>query len=68
MPILLQTEHAENVIVFMNGFAEITSLLLVPPIAIRISELSWLPRRIDVTAILAMRFSLEPSMGGLELR
>lgn len=54
MRMLLQTEHAQNVIVFVNRFSEVASLLLVPPIAIRVSELPRLPRRVDVAAILEM--------------
>lgn len=54
MPILLRTEHAQNVIVFVNRFAKVAPLLLVPPIAIRVSKLSWLSRRVDITAILDM--------------
>lgn len=52
MRMLLQTEHAENVIIFVNRFPEIASLLFIPPITIWVSELSRLPRRVDIAAIL----------------
>ena len=39
----------------MDGFTEVPSLLLVPPVAIWITELAFFGRRVLVTAILRRR-------------
>lgn len=40
MRILLGTENAKDIIVFVYGFAVISSLLLVPPVCVGVSELA----------------------------
>ena len=52
MCVLVGTEHAQNIVIFMHWLIEVFPLLLVPPIAVGISKLTLLPRRIDVAAIL----------------
>jgi hypothetical protein len=52
MLLLMQAEYAENIVVFMNRFAEISTLLFIPPVAIRVPMLPILSGRIDIAAIL----------------
>ena len=52
MCVLVGAEHAQNIVIFMHWLIEILPLLLVPPIAVGISELTFLSGRIDVAAIL----------------
>ena len=49
---LFRTEHAEDIIIFMDGLAKIPPFLLVPPVAIRVPKLPILSRRVDVAAVL----------------
>lgn len=50
--ILLGTENAQNFVLFVNWFAEVTSLLLIPPVAIGVSEGTLHTGRVLVAAIL----------------
>ena len=52
MRILPEREHSHDIIVLMNRFTEIAPLLLVPPVGIRIPELSLDSWRIEVAAVL----------------
>lgn len=52
MRVLLGTEDTENFVVLMDRLAEVALLLLVPPSAIRISELTLHAGRVLVVAIL----------------
>lgn len=49
---LFRTEHAEDIIIFVHGFAEIPPFLLVPPVAVRVAKLPVLSRRVDVATVL----------------
>ena len=52
MFVIIQPEDTEDIVVFMNRLAKISSLLLVPPVGIRVSVLTRYSRRVDVTTIL----------------
>lgn len=56
MCVLVRTEYAQDVVIFMNGFAIIAALLFIPPVAIGITKLSFFRRRIDVAAILKTKY------------
>lgn len=45
-------EHAQNVVVLVQRLAKILSLLLVPPVTVRVSELPLDWRGLNVTAVL----------------
>lgn len=47
--------------VLVHGFAEISSLLLVPPVAMRVAELPLDPRRVDEAAVLPAQVSFPPT-------
>lgn len=58
MRIFFQTEHAENVIIFMHGFAIIASFLFVPPIAVGITKRPFLWRWIGVaTGLICLKLA-----------
>lgn len=50
--VLFRTQHAKDIIVFVDGFAIISPFLLIPPVAVRVSKLPILSRRVDVAAVL----------------
>ena len=50
--ILVRGEHAEDIVVFVHGFAVVAPLLLVPPVAVGVAELAFLWDWIDIAAIL----------------
>lgn len=50
--ILFRGEHAEDIVVFVHGFAVVAPLLLVPPVAVGVAKLALLRDWIDVAAIL----------------
>lgn len=52
MGVLLRTEYTEDFVLLMNGFAKVPTLLLIPPAAIGISELTLYTGRVLVVAIL----------------
>ena len=51
--VLVGAQHSQYVVIFVDRLIEILPLLLVPPIAVRISELTLFSGRIDVATILA---------------
>lgn len=52
MRIFLGREHTQNVVVFVYWLPKVPPLLLVPPVAVRISKLPLYWRRVDVAAVL----------------
>lgn len=52
MCILLGTEDAEDFILLVNGLAKIPSLLLIPPVAVGVSESTLHTRGILITSVL----------------
>lgn len=56
MCVLLRRKHAEDVVVFVDWFAIISSFLFVPPVGIWVPELALLGRWIDVAAILSSQY------------
>lgn len=50
--VLLGTEDTEDFVLLVNGFAKVPTLLLIPPAAIGISELTLHTGRVLVVAIL----------------
>lgn len=52
--VLLGTEDTENLVILVDRLAEVTLLLLVPPAAVGISELTLHAGRVLVVAILDM--------------
>ena len=52
MGVLLEGEDAEDVVVLMDGLAVVAALLLVPPVGVRVAELTLLARRVNVAAVL----------------
>lgn len=55
--VFLQRKHAKDIVVFMNWFAIVPSLLFIPPVGIWITELALLWRWVDVTAILSSQYN-----------
>jgi hypothetical protein len=53
MIIIFQSEYAQNLVVFVNRFAKVTSFLLVVPVAIRIAVLSLDSRWVDISSVLS---------------
>ena len=53
MGVLLRTEHSQDIIVLVHWLSEVPSLLLIPPVAVRVSELPLDGRGILVVAILS---------------
>ena len=52
MRVFVRREEAENIIVFVDGLAEVAALLLVPPVRVRVAELPLLRGRVDVASVL----------------
>jgi len=50
--VLFRSEDSKNIVIFVDWFAVVTSLLLVPPVAVGVTELSLDGGRVDVPAIL----------------
>lgn len=57
--VFLGGEHAENVIVFMDWFTIVSSLLFIPPVGIWVTELALFGGWIDVAAILLNQYSTQ---------
>ena len=57
MCVLVRTKHAEDILILVNWLAEITALLLVPPVTIGVPELALDAGRIDVAAVLDIELS-----------
>lgn len=57
MGVLLRGEHAENVVVFMDRFTIIASLLFIPPVGIWVTELALFGGWVDVAAILLNQYN-----------
>lgn len=51
--VFLWREHSQNVVVLVNRLAVIPTLLLIPPVAIRIAELAFDSRGVDVSSVLS---------------
>jgi hypothetical protein len=52
MGILLGTENAQNFVLLMDGFAKVSPFLLVPPVAVRVSECTLDAGRVLVATVL----------------
>jgi hypothetical protein len=56
MRIFVKGEHPQDVVVLVHGFPDVSSLLLVRPWVVRVSELAfqrvWVVGRIDVASVL----------------
>lgn len=52
MCIILGGKHPQDVVVFMNRFSIIPTLLLVPPVGVRVAELAGYGWGVDVAAVL----------------
>lgn len=52
MIIWFSAESCQNIVVFVDGLPKISSVLLIPPLAVGVAELAFLSWRINVTAIL----------------
>ena len=52
MCVAVRRKHAEDIIVFMDGFPVVPSLLLIPPIGVGVTELARYCWGVDVAAIL----------------
>lgn len=46
------TEHAVEIVVLVEGLAQVATLLLVPPVCVRVAVLALHRRRVDVAAVL----------------
>ncbi len=57
--VFLRGKHAENVVVLMDWFAIIASLLFIPPVGIWVTELALFGGWIDVAAILLNQYSTQ---------
>ncbi len=52
MCVQLWREHAQDIVVFMDRFSKVPSLLLVPPVGVGVAELAGDGWGVDVAAIL----------------
>ena len=52
MCVFFRREHAQNIVIFVYWLAKVTTFLFVPPVAMRIAELTFDTRRVDVATIL----------------
>ncbi len=52
MSVLFGGENAEDIVVFVDGFSEVPSLLLVPPVGVGVAEMAGYGRGVDVAAVL----------------
>lgn len=59
MGVLLGTEDVEDIVVLMKRFAKVPSLLLVPPLAVGISECPLHARGVGIVAVLRRNQSIE---------
>jgi uncharacterized membrane protein YqaE (UPF0057 family) len=50
--VFFRGKHAQNVVVFMDWFTIIASLLFIPPVGIWVTELALFGGWIDIAAIL----------------
>ena len=60
--ILFWAEHAKDIVVFMDRFTIVPSLLLIPPVGVWVTKLSLLSWRIDIATILRLWSQLWKSM------
>lgn len=62
MGVFLRTEDTKDLVLLMNGFPKVPSLLLVPPASMGISELTLFTGRVLVAAILELRETPQSSI------
>lgn len=55
-------EDAQDVVVFVDGLAEVAAFLLVPPVAIRVAKLALDEGRVDVASVLLYDVSLRGAL------
>lgn len=53
--VLLWGEHTQDIVILVDRLAVVASLLLVPPVAVRITELALHRGRVDIAAVLHLR-------------
>lgn len=62
--VFVRREHAEHIVVFVDGFTEVSTLLGIPPVGVGVAELTLNSGRVNVTTVLYNRkmlaFSFEP--------
>lgn len=51
MDVYVGREHAENIVVFVEGFAEVATFLFVPPVGVGVAELTFFGWGVDVAAV-----------------
>lgn len=51
--VLVWGEHAEDIVVLVDGLAIVSPLLLVPPVGVRVAELALDRGRLDVSTVLS---------------
>lgn len=52
MGVFVGGEHAQDVVIFVYGFPKVSTLLLVPPVAVGVAELALLRGWVGVTSVL----------------
>lgn len=52
MGVGFRAEGCQNIVVFVNRLSEVASVLRIPPLAVGVTELALLGRRIDIAAVL----------------
>lgn len=62
MGVFFRTEDTKDLVLLMNGFPKVPSLLLVPPASMGISELTLFTGRVLVAAILELREAPQSSI------
>lgn len=52
MSVLLSGKDSQDIIILMDGLAEVATVLLIPPVAMGVAKLALFLGRIDVAAVL----------------
>jgi hypothetical protein len=54
MVVIVEREGTENIVVFVCGFTVVATVLLVPPVGVRVALCSILGRGVDVATVLRL--------------
>lgn len=53
MSVLLWGEYAQDIVVFVNRFSKVPSLLLIPPVGVGVAQMAGYGWGVDVAAVLS---------------
>lgn len=68
MSVFFWREHAQDVVVLMDWFAVVPSLLLVPPVGVWVTKLAWYSWGVDIASVLKGLGTLARRMGKSKLK